>query len=133
MDEVSRLVPTPFRAATFRTMIGLLAATGMRVGEVIALSRSDIDWADGVLTVRHSKFDKSREVPLDPSTVQALRSYSDMSYQSVPAPTSHNFFVSGKGTPVIYPVFGELFRRLVGRAGVGDGAPRRPRIHDIRH
>jgi len=133
MDEVSVLIPTPFRAATFRTMIGLLAATGMRVSEVIALSRSDIDWADGVLTVRHSKFDKSREVPLDASTVQALRGYSDMSDQYVPAPTSNNFFVSGKGAPVIYPVFGEMFRRLVDRAGVGEGAPRRPRIHDMRH
>lgn len=60
---VPQLVPTPFRAATFQTMIGLLAATGMRVGEVIALGCGDIDWAEGVLVVRSSKFGRSREVP----------------------------------------------------------------------
>lgn len=133
MDEVPCLVPSPFRAATFQTMIGLLAATGMRVGEVIAVSRSDIDWPDGVITVHHSKFDKSREVPLHPTTVQALRGYSELRDRSVAAPACPNFFVSSKGTPVIYGVFGETFRQLVQRAEVGAGAQRRPRIHDMRH
>src|SRR6202035_2110469 len=64
MAEVPRLIPTPLRAATFETMIGLLAVTGMRVGEVIALERHDVDWSDGVAVVRNSKFNKSREVPL---------------------------------------------------------------------
>ena len=72
INAVPRIVPTPLRAATVQTMIGLLAATGMRVGEVIALGRRDIDWADGVLVVTNSKFGKSREVPLDPTTVEAL-------------------------------------------------------------
>jgi integrase len=53
-------------------MIGLLAVTAMRVGEVIALTRADIDWGEGVITVRNSKFNKSRELPLDPTTVEAL-------------------------------------------------------------
>src|SRR5258708_22999196 len=65
MAEVPRLIPTPFRAATFQTMIGLLAATGMRVGEVIALKGCDVDWAESVVVVRNSKFGKSREVLLD--------------------------------------------------------------------
>ena len=55
MNEIPRLVPTPLRAATFQTMIGLLAATGMRVGEAIALRRADIDWVEGVAVVRASK------------------------------------------------------------------------------
>jgi integrase/recombinase XerD len=73
MNAVPRLVPTPLRAATFQTMIGLLAATG--VGEAIAVDRDDIHWADGVLVVRASKFNKTRELLLDPTAVDALRTY----------------------------------------------------------
>ena len=73
MAAVPRLIPTPLRAATFQTMIGLLAATGMRVGEAIALGRADVDWAEGVVVVRASKFNKSREVPLHPTTVRCPR------------------------------------------------------------
>ena len=62
-------------AATHSTLIGLLAATGMRIGEALKLDDDDIDWDDGVLLVRESKFGKSRIVPLDPSTVAALRSF----------------------------------------------------------
>ena len=61
-------------AATCETLIGLLAVTGMRVGEVIALDRDDLDWARGLLTVRRAKFGKSREIPLHSSTLDALLS-----------------------------------------------------------
>ena len=64
MAEVPRIIRSPLRAATYQTLIGLLAATGMRVGEALRLERGQIDWAEGVLTVRASKFGKSREVPL---------------------------------------------------------------------
>ncbi len=69
------VIPTPHRAATMRTLIGLLAVTGMRIGEAIRLDRGDIDLANRLLTVRDSKFGKSREVALHPSTIMALRSY----------------------------------------------------------
>jgi integrase/recombinase XerD len=130
---VPQLVPTPFRAATFQTMIGLLAATGMRVGEVIALGCGDIDWAEGVLVVRNSKFGKSREVPLHPTTVQALASYARFRDRHVPRPASPAFFSSAKGTPVIYADFGAAFRKLVVLSGVGADSPVSPRIHDLRH
>lgn len=130
---VPGLIPTPFRAATFQTMIGLLAATGMRVGEVIALGCGDIDWAEGVLVVRNSKFGKSREVPLHPTTVQALACYARFRDRHVPRPASPAFFISAKGTPVIYADFGDVFRKLVAVSGVGDGSPVSPRIHDLRH
>lgn len=133
MEEVHRLIPTPLRAVTFQTMIGLLAATGMRVGEVIALGRSDIDWVEGVITVRNSKFNKSRELILDPSTVGALGTYADLRDRLAPRPVSPNFFVSGKGTPVLYVAFGNMFRELLSSSEVGVNSPRRPRIHDIRH
>ena len=63
-------------AATYETLIGLLAATGMRISEAIKLDRTDIDWAEGVLLVRESKFNKSRYVPLHrqhPGGAGALR------------------------------------------------------------
>jgi integrase/recombinase XerD len=84
MNEVPRVVPTPFRALTLRTMIGLLAATGMRIGEAIGLSRSDVDWSDGVVIVRATKFNKSREIPLAPSSVAALRAYAEVRDRTVP-------------------------------------------------
>jgi integrase len=132
MAEVPRLIPTPLRAATFQTMIGLLAATGMRVGEAIALTQSDIDWADGVLTVRHSKFGKSREVPLHQTTVDALAHYAQVRSRCLtqPPPT---FFTSSKSTPVIYGDFATKFRELVARTGVGTGSPACPRVHGLRH
>lgn len=133
MAEVSRLIPTPLRAATFQTIIGLLATTGMRVGEALALARHDIDWGEGVIVVRASKFNKSRELPLDSSTVHALASYAQIRDRWVPRPASRTFFVSGKGTPIIYTDFGVKFQELVARTGVGADSPARPRIHDLRH
>ncbi len=113
MAEVPRLIPTPLRAATFATMIGLLAATGMRVGEVIALGRADIDWPDGVITVRNAKFNKNRELPIDPTTLEALTDYAGLRDRLVASPSSPTFFVSSKGTAVIYVAFSEKFRELV--------------------
>lgn len=131
--EVPAVVPTPLRTATFQTMIGLLAATGMRVGEAIALGRGDIDWTEGVLVVWSSKFNKSRELPLQPSTINALAGYARIRDRHVSAPQSPRFFVSGKGTPIIYSDFGVKFRELVARTGIGAGSPVYPRVHDLRH
>jgi integrase len=114
-------------------MIGLLAATGMRVGEVIALTRADIDWGEGVITVRNSKFNKSRELPLDPTTVEALVEYARLRDRVVPRPESAAFFISSKGTPVLYVAFSDKFRELIRSSGVGAASPRQPRIHDLRH
>jgi integrase/recombinase XerD len=133
MTAVPQLVLTPLRAATMRTVIGLLAATGMRVGEALRLDRADIDWADRVLVVRTSKFNKSREVLLDPTVIAALRSYTYIRDRHVPDPASRTFFVSAKGTPVIYGVLGTLFRRLLAATGVGADSAVRPHIHDLRH
>lgn len=133
MTEVPRLIPTPLRSATFATMIGLLAATGMRVGEVLALGRADIDWAEGVITVCNTKFNKSRELPVDPSTVEALADYATLRERFVSSPSSPTFFVSGKGTAIFYSDFSVKFRELVRATGVGNGSPRGPRIHDLRH
>jgi integrase len=133
MAEAARAFPTPLRAATYQTLIGVLAATGMRVGEALRLQRADVDWAEAAITVHASKFGKSRELPLAASTMEALDSYAEQRNRAQPRPRSSTFFVSTTGTAVIYPLFGAAFRQLVQTTGVGAGSLTRPRIHDLRH
>ena len=120
-------------AETHATVIGLLAATGMRVGEALRLDRSDIDWADGVLSIRMSKFGKSRQVPVLPSTLAALVSYAGVRDRLCSCPVTPSFFVSVRGTRMSYPVVQQVFRRLCDATGVGADSVIRPRIHDLRH
>lgn len=120
-------------AVTHETLIGLLAATGMRVGEALRLDRSDIDWAQGVVTVRESKFGKSRQVPVLACTLAALRRYSQARDQLCSTPATASFFVSARSTRLIYPVVQQVFRRLCDASGVGAGSTIRPRIHGLRH
>jgi integrase len=120
-------------AATHETVLGLLAATGMRVGESIGLDRADVDWVDGVLMIRESKFGKSRQVPVLPSTLDALRYYAEVRDMLCPRPATPSFFVSVRGTRLIYPVVQQVFRRLCDGAGIGAGSAIRPRVHDFRH
>jgi integrase len=131
MAQARRAIPTPLRAATIETLIGLLAATGMRVGEAIRLERPDLLWDDAVIVVRDSKFGKSRLVPLHPSAVAALAAYTEQRDQL--QPKSPTFFVSTVGTALLYCDVCHTFRRLVDATGVGAGAASPPRIHDVRH
>jgi integrase/recombinase XerD len=127
------MLRTPLRRATYRTLIGLLAATGMRVGEAIALDRGDIDWAAGVLVVRATKFNKSRLIPLHETTVQALRNYERLRLQ-LAGSSDASLFVSTVGARLLYCNANWTFLRLVAMTGL---APRsascRPRLHDLRH
>jgi integrase len=78
MAEAARLQsPTGLRPLTYMTMIGLLASTGLRPGEALALDKPDVDLENGILSIRQTKFGKSRFVPLDPSTREALRQYAE--------------------------------------------------------
>jgi integrase len=72
MSAARRTIPTPLRAATVETIIGLLAATGMRVGEATGFQRGDLDTAEGVITLRHSKFGNYAEGAVMPSPVTGL-------------------------------------------------------------
>jgi integrase/recombinase XerD len=124
---------TPMPSATHETLIGLLAVTGMRVGEAIRLDRGDIDWTTAVLTIRESKFGKTRMVPVHDSTLGTLERYAQIRGQLCPPAATASFFVSTAGTRLIYACVGQVFRRLRDRAGIGAGADRPPRIHDLRH
>jgi integrase/recombinase XerD len=133
IEQANALIPQPLRSATYQTLIGLLAATGLRVGEALRLDRSDIDWADGVLRIRASKFGKSRLVPLDPSVVDALERYDHLRKRLLPDPGSDSLFVSLRGTHLIYQCVWRMHRNLCEHAGVGASSPVTPRIHDHRH
>lgn len=125
---------TPLRQATFATLIGLLAVTGMRVGEAITLDRDDLDLAAGRLLVRHAKFGKTRELVLHPSTVDALHGYLRLREQLAPRPGTPAVFVSTAGTRLLYCNIHWAFHRLVEHAGLPPGSGScRPRIHDLRH
>jgi integrase len=122
------------RRATYRTLIGLLAVTGMRVGEAIRLDRADLDRAAGVVTVRDSKFGKSRELPLHPTTVAALRQYLCTRDAHQHAAVSDALLISPAGTRLIYCNVHATFRQLRANAGLTGRSPAcRPRIHDLRH
>lgn len=133
MDQARRVIGQPLRAATIETLIGLLAATGLRVREALRLDRSDIETANGVLQIRRSKFGKFRQVPLLPSSLEALDRYDHRRRQLYPHPNTNAFFVSLRGTRVIYETVWPTHRMLCERAGVGAGSPVIPRIHDLRH
>lgn len=125
---------TPMRRATFATLIGLLAVTGMRVGEAIALDRDDLNAAAGVLTIRHGKFDQARLVPLHPTSVAALSDYLRQRDQLQPAAPTAALLVSSAGTRLLYCNVHATWKRLVADAGLRPrSASCRPRIHDLRH
>ena len=121
-----------YRVLTFQTLIGLLAATGMRVGEALALDRKDIDDAQRVLTIRLSKFGKSRELPVHRSTTEALGRY--LCHGDRPgAASTPAVFVSNTGTRLSYPNVQWTFQVLVHRAGLTRRSSAcRPRVHDLR-
>lgn len=123
----------PFMAATYETLFGLLAATGIRVGEARHLDHGDIDWADAVLSIRESKFGKSRLVPVTPCTLAALDRYTQLRDKTRPPTHIPAFFVSLRGNRLVYPSVHEIFRRLCTDAGIGVGSATIPRIHDLRH
>jgi integrase len=133
LDAAGRLAPE-HRADTYRTLISLVAVTGMRVGEAVRLDRDDVDLDEGLLTIRNSKFGKSRQVPVHPSTVVALRAYADRRDRQRPKPKAPSFFTSTTGTRLLRDNVSTVFPRLVREAGLGRGASGRlPRMHDLRH
>lgn len=138
--DIIRLVATAtslrpsLRAATYETFFGLLAATGMRVGEAIHLDRGDVDLDAGVLDINDAKFRKHRRLPLHRSTVAALRQYTEVRDELLLKPKAASFFVSLRGTRLldvnVHSVFRQLLQPLclAAQPGAGD-----PRIHDLRH
>jgi integrase/recombinase XerD len=127
-----RSLPVPFMRSTYSTLFGLLAVTGMRVGEGIALDRSDFAAHEGVLTIRNSKFGKSREVPIHRTSQAVLHRYERERDRVFPRPKSPAFFLSTSGTRLFRQNVSMTFSSALKRAGLSERKPR-PRIHDLRH
>ena len=125
---------TPHRAATYRTLIGLLAVTGMRVGEAIRLDRQDFDTGDGTLLVAEGKFGKSRELPLHPTTTRAVARYLRRPDRPTPPTSTPALFVSRAGTRLLISNAWCTFAMLRREAGIGPrSAACRPTLHSLRH
>jgi integrase len=120
------------KATTYKTLLGLVAVTGMRVGEAVALDERDVDRHRAILVIRKTKFGKSREVPLHLSTIEALERYRRERDRLAPRKRSSSFFISTVGKRLIYNNVHETFLQLVYAAGLGKRRPR-PTIHDLRH
>ncbi|MBO0893810.1 MAG: tyrosine-type recombinase/integrase [Acidimicrobiales bacterium] len=129
----ARSLAQPLRAITIESLVGLLAVTGMRIGEALRLDRADVDLAARVLTIRSSKFGKSREVHVHATTADALADYARTRDRLRPNP-GPAFFISMKGTRLMYCNFHLAWLEVVRRAGLEPRSARcRPRPHDLRH
>ena len=138
--EAARQLPStvPFttglRAQTYCTLFGLLTATGIRISEALALNREDTDLKQAVLTIRGTKFGKSRLVPIHKTTQQALRQYAHFRDSIYPRPKTQSFLVCERGTRLGYWGVLRTFVRLsrdIGLRGPSDSYG--PRLHDFRH
>jgi integrase/recombinase XerD len=123
-------LPGRLQPRTCRTLLGLLACPGLRIAEALALTVKDVDLARGVLTVRLSKFQPSRQVPLHPSARSALHRYARQRIGFFPQ--AQTFFVSERGRSLgygaVHRVFVGLSQNMIPRNG-----RRRVRRHDLRH
>lgn len=140
--EISRLLEASshlrsvigLRASTYSTLFGLLAVTGMRVSEPIALNRWDVDLLRGILTVRLTKFGKSRLIPVHLSTVEKLAEYSRLRDRLFTSPRCPKFFVSEQGTRLTYWSVRWTFVKLSREISLrGPHDSHGPRLHDLRH
>ena len=125
---------TGLRPVTCATLFGLLTVTGMRVTEAISLDRDDVDLAEGLLTIRQTKFRKSRLIPIHRSTQRRLRWYTRKRDQLCLYPKSPSFFVSDSGTDVSQWAIRSAFVRVSRQIGLrGPTDSHGPRLHDLRH
>jgi integrase len=126
--------PTGLRPRTYATLLGLLAVTGMRISEPLALERDDVDLTQGVLTIRRTKFGKSRLVTVHPSTQCVLSQYAHLRDHVCRMPRHPNFFISERGTALTQWAVRWTFVRLSRQIGLRGPADRHgPRLHDFRH
>jgi len=133
--EASRLQSTGgLRPYTYSALFGLLAVTGMRIGEIVALDRADVDLKQGVLTVRHSKFNKTRLLPVHISTLRKLKAYARRRDKLMPVRSTECFFISERGVRLTTFTVRATFIKISRRIGLRKATDSHgPRLHDLRH
>jgi integrase len=135
LEAASRLgSANNLRAATYATVIGLIAATGMRIREPISLDREDVDLARGILAIRRTKFGKSRLIPVHSSTTEKLAKYNELRSRIFPRPNDASFFVSQRGIRLSHWSVRGTFVKLSHEIALrGPNDSHGPRLHDLRH
>jgi integrase/recombinase XerD len=119
---------------TYYCLFGLLAVTGLRLGEAICLQPQDVDLSAGVLTIRGAKFGKSRLVPLHPSTRTVLLNYAKRRDQLLAGRPVPYFLMTGRGKKLEKSGLSLIFRALSRQIGIRKpGVRHGPRLHDLRH
>ena len=134
--DAAKTLPSPkgLRGPTLSTLIGLLAATGMRIGEAIALDRNSVDLNHAMLTIHQAKGYRTRLIPLHKSTCTMLLRYERLRNRLCPRPSSQSFFVSEQGTQLNDNRVREWFATVSRHIGLRKAnANRGPRLHDLRH
>jgi integrase len=141
-EEIRRLLEAakslasrhPLRPWTYYSLFGTLVATGLRLGEALNLRTKDADWPEGLLTIRDTKFGKSRLVPLHPSTCKVLATYAKHRDSLFGTRGEAHFFVNQNGNRLdqgdVHRTFYTLSRQIGMRAPL---ASHGPRLHDFRH
>lgn len=119
---------------TYHCLLGLLAVTGLRISEALNLQLADIDWAEGVLTIRNTKFGKSRLIPLHPSSLKVLSDYAVRRDRLFASQNTAYFFPSRRGARLDEGQVRRTFYSLSRQTGIrGISASHGPRLHDFRH
>jgi integrase len=134
--EAARSLVTPHKLQpwTYYCLFGLLAVSGMRLGEALNLQPHDANWSESLLTIRDAKFGKSRLVPLHSSTLEVLLAYAERRDQIYAPRRVSYFFVSSHGTRLFSTNAGKIFRDLSRQIGIRNhGVSHGPRLHDFRH
>lgn len=132
--EAARAMHPPLKAASYQALFGLLAVTGMRLGEALALEPGDVDLENGVITIRQetAKLERARLVPLHPTTVQALEHYARARTRLCPTPRSETFFLSNVGTRLDRSAVAKTLRTLTTTLGLRTDTVH-PTAHQLRH
>ncbi|MDP2602805.1 MAG: tyrosine-type recombinase/integrase [Deltaproteobacteria bacterium] len=126
--------PTGLRRRTYHCLFGLMAVTGLRISEAIKLNREDVDLKQGLLTIRLTKFGKSRLVPIHSSTVTKLKQYTHRRDNLYPRSSTSRFFLSNQGTPLTDCMVRRTFVKLSRQVGLRKASDSfGPRLHDLRH
>jgi integrase len=128
--------PRGLKGHTYSTIFGLLSVTGMRVNEALALDRDDVNMEEGILTIRRTKFGKSRLIPVHESTRQVLMDYARRREEVVRWPATAAFFLSENGTRVTEWATRYNFAKVSCEVGLRSPGRRHghgPRLHDMRH
>ncbi len=134
LANASRLrPPSSLRPQTYRTLLGLLYSTGMRIGEALALNLKDFLNAEARLYIAEGKFHKARWVPLSACTCRALNDYLERRLQKTPCSLDSPLFLNERGRRLKHVTVNQTFRRLLEQCAIAHSKRTGPRIHDLRH